>query len=349
MKKISLLLTLIAFSFFFYGDVAAAPIPPMPECFVRAKVVENNVEYHLSSEWGQSLEARGSKNFGGTTIEIIEVNKDPVVDSKDAPSDHCEKNYPVGEQITLNFNEDYYGEDTVLEGVITYKGDEWGTWYSFDDIRVVSRKFKENLSERAQELSHNLKGRILLQVEDKGQAYYINPKDLSTYFLGRPADAFEVMRNQGLGISEENYHSFDGVAPERLAGRILLRVEASGEAYYVNPVDLEMYFLGRPADAFEIMRSLGLGVSDKDFDSLFSYAISPFLSDPYYCEQDSDCVKENSYRPTKCVNKHYADRNLGSSQDDGADMFIGDVCLPCISCGVCADNKCQTIEIEGCC
>ncbi|MDD5290726.1 MAG: zinc-ribbon domain-containing protein [Patescibacteria group bacterium] len=39
-------------------------------------------------------------------------------------------------------------------------------------------------------------------------------------------------------------------------GKILLQVEGHGEAWYVNTGDGERYFLGKPADAFRIMRSV---------------------------------------------------------------------------------------------
>ena len=52
--------------------------------------------------------------------------------------------------------------------------------------------------------------------------------------------------------------------PDKFAGRIFLRVEENGEAYYVNPVDMKMSFLGRPSDAFTIMRDLALGISNSD-------------------------------------------------------------------------------------
>lgn len=48
------------------------------------------------------------------------------------------------------------------------------------------------------------------------------------------------------------------------AGYILLQVEKNGEAYYVYPSDNKKYYLGRPDDAFKIMRELGLGVSNLD-------------------------------------------------------------------------------------
>ena len=36
-------------------------------------------------------------------------------------------------------------------------------------------------------------GRIVLQVENNGEAWYINPADLKRYYLGRPQDAFDIM------------------------------------------------------------------------------------------------------------------------------------------------------------
>lgn len=51
---------------------------------------------------------------------------------------------------------------------------------------------------------------------------------------------------------------------ERLAGRIVLQVESKGEAWYVNPVDGKRYSLGSPAQALAVLRTVGLGITDKD-------------------------------------------------------------------------------------
>ena len=128
----------------------------------------------------------------------------------------------------------------------------------------VTREEKELFTGVDENLMNHVKGKILLQVEKNGEGWYVSPGDSKKYYLGRPADAFSIMRELGLGISEINYNSYNGYAPSNLSGKILLRVEANGEAYYVNPSDLKMYYLGRPADAFEIMRELGLGITNSD-------------------------------------------------------------------------------------
>ena len=115
----------------------------------------------------------------------------------------------------------------------------------------------------------NLTGRILLQVEDKGQAWYVNPINNERYYLGRPDDAFNVMRSLGLGASNSDISAFlRQQAPKRLAGRILLQVEDKGQAYYIDPVTLKLNYLGRPADAFNVMRSLGLGITNNDLQKI---------------------------------------------------------------------------------
>ncbi|MFA6537675.1 MAG: hypothetical protein WCT18_04755 [Patescibacteria group bacterium] len=114
-------------------------------------------------------------------------------------------------------------------------------------------------------LTNRLAGRILLQVEAHGESWYVNPLTGLKYFMGRPADAFSLMRKFGLGISNKDFNSFkNNTAPARLSGRILLKVEDFGKAYYVNPVDLKMHYLGRPADAYQLMRTLGLGITNKN-------------------------------------------------------------------------------------
>jgi len=118
-------------------------------------------------------------------------------------------------------------------------------------------------------LINGLKGKILLQVEKNGEGWYVSPDDNKKYYLGRPADAFSIMRNLGLGIKHSELLIYlDTKFPSRLSGKILLDVEADGEAYYVNPDDLKGYFLNRPSDAFEVMKKFGLGITNIDIEKI---------------------------------------------------------------------------------
>lgn len=119
-------------------------------------------------------------------------------------------------------------------------------------------------------LGQDLSGQILLDVERNGEAWYVYPNNNKRYYLGRPNDAFQIMRELGLGISEVDFQRIaqagtpvegDLYLARQLAGKIIIQVEKNGEAWYIYPKDLKKYYLGRPKDAFQIMRELGLGIT----------------------------------------------------------------------------------------
>lgn len=151
------------------------------------------------------------------------------------------------------------------EEIIEETGDEPSSSSATNliDVKGVMNQEKAMTGKISTQLTNRLSGRILLQVEEKGQAWYVEPLSKERHFMGRPVDAFAMMRKFGLGINEINFAKFEksGV-PAKFSGRIFIRVEANGEAYYVNPVDMKMYYLNRPADAFRIMRELALGISN---------------------------------------------------------------------------------------
>ena len=136
---------------------------------------------------------------------------------------------------------------------------------------------------RAETMAGRLSGRILLQVQAEGQAWYVNPLDENRYYLGRPTDAFNLMRQLGLGISESNYLKFQTAGAPALKGRILLRAQSAGEAYYVDPLSAKLNYLGRPADAFALMRRSGLGISNFDLKQIpvYSYPSAEAVVDKF--------------------------------------------------------------------
>lgn len=179
-----------------------------------------------------------------------------------------------------------------------------------------------------------LSGKILLAVEAKGEAWYINPSNLKKYYLGRPADAFSLMRRLGIGITNLNLEKFStglvadnnldsdsdglsdnlekalGTDPNKKdsdgdghsdfdeinngynplgsgkinidlnfsknnSGKIFLQTEKSGEAWYINPSDLKKYYLGRPSDAFAVMKKTGLGITNDNLSLIEEEKINP--------------------------------------------------------------------------
>jgi hypothetical protein len=66
----------------------------------------------------------------------------------------------------------------------------------FEDKREVLGHFNaggEGSLPTDENFTNAMKGRILLQVERNGEAWYVNPSDSKKYFLGRPGDALSVL------------------------------------------------------------------------------------------------------------------------------------------------------------
>lgn len=168
----------------------------------------------------------------------------------------------------------------------------------------------------------NTLGRILLQVESRGEAWYVDPLKGERFYLRDGNEAYSALRTYGLGIKnqdlekipiglESRFQETDtdndslsdklelgiGTNPNKadsdgdgyndgnevtagyspkgsgklpldtrfangLKGRILLQVEARGEAWYVNPVDGKRYYMSGGEAAYAIMRYLSLGISN---------------------------------------------------------------------------------------
>ena len=58
----------------------------------------------------------------------------------------------------------------------------------------VSAVFFAQITQAAPSVVERVSGRILLQVEQNGEAWYVNPDNLLRYYMGRPKDAFDLMR-----------------------------------------------------------------------------------------------------------------------------------------------------------
>ncbi|MDD4611363.1 MAG: hypothetical protein PHU73_05450, partial [Patescibacteria group bacterium] len=128
-------------------------------------------------------------------------------------------------------------------------------------------------------LYQKLKGKIILKVESKGEAYYISPAKQEMYYLGKPDDAFQIIRQLGIGITNLDLNkiqsgdatetaSTDLIFAKKQAGKIFLQVESRGEAWYVNPADYKRYYMYSPANAFWVMRNLGIGISNNNYNIL---------------------------------------------------------------------------------
>jgi SH3-like domain-containing protein len=120
------------------------------------------------------------------------------------------------------------------------------------------------------------KGHILLQVEKHGEAWYVDPITAKRYYMKDGPTAYQMMRSFGLGVSEKDYESMKAgnlTLKNKLRGRIMLRAQAKGEAYYIHPKDLKMYYLQNGEEAYKVMRLYSLGITDADLNKLSTATI----------------------------------------------------------------------------
>lgn len=166
-------------------------------------------------------------------------------------------------------------------------------WWCFPKLTQAASNVedvKNNIKIKNQNIYKNIKGKIILKVKDSGKAYYVNPKTETIHYLGRPSDAFVVMRKQGIGITNANLEKIPVGSEEKYSqakinvnfakqqsGKILLQVESKREAWYVNPADNKRYFFGRPSDAFNVMKKVSVGISNEDFDNLLHQKDEVFI------------------------------------------------------------------------
>jgi len=121
----------------------------------------------------------------------------------------------------------------------------------------------------APSVAEKLKGRILLQVESRGEAYYVNPATAEKYYMENGYAAYNVMRNLGVGITNTNLEKIKNNKALALKqkGKIFLQVESHGEAYYVD-FSGNLHYLKDGSEAYNIMRTLGLGITTRDLEQI---------------------------------------------------------------------------------
>ena len=172
---------------------------------------------------------------------------------------------------------------------------------------------------RADDFTTKMKGKILLQVESRGEAWYVNPKDSKRYYMANGESAYNVMHNLGIGITNDNLAKLQNnkTSAKKQNGKIFLKVEDKGQAYYVNS-DGILYYLKDGDAAYNIMRSLGLGITNNNLNKI---ALSDLSDQP-----QSNNFSSSSVVTTNTVNQ--SDYSL-ITIDDVAPYLTGVVEVVC--------------------
>lgn len=115
-------------------------------------------------------------------------------------------------------------------------------------------------------LTDRLEGMLLLQTERHGEVWWVLPDVGQKIYLQNGDGAYEAMRTFGLGISENDFKNIDKIGNDH-KGEVLLRVQAHGEAYYIDDKGTPHYLKDGNA-AYEIMKDQALGINDRDLSKI---------------------------------------------------------------------------------
>lgn len=136
----------------------------------------------------------------------------------------------------------------------------------FGVFNLISTK---SISLKTDSVIQKMGGKILLQVQSHGEAWYVNPKDGKRYYMANGDKAYSVMRKFGVGITNRNLEKIKSnkTFAKSNSGKIFLQVESRGEAYYVDFNGIAHYLKDGTA-AYRVMKSLGLGITNNDLNKI---------------------------------------------------------------------------------
>ncbi|MFH1712505.1 MAG: SH3 domain-containing protein [Patescibacteria group bacterium] len=196
---------------------------------------------------------------------------------------------PVGTKVNVIGETDGWYKIQTADGMVGYVG-QWlisvTSTSGFYDFSYVEPDPEPTLYSSAS-MVDRVRGYILLQVEEHGEAWYIPPDEDYRYYMKDGATAYEMLRAFGLGITDSDLASIPSVGStsemdssssicsynstaNRLKGKILLQVEQHGEAWYIDPDICRRIYMRDGEAAYSIMRYLSLGITNADLNKIVS-------------------------------------------------------------------------------
>ena len=135
-----------------------------------------------------------------------------------------------------------------------------------------------------EEQAKQFSGKILIDVENHGEAWYVNPQSLQRVYLGKPDEALYRLTKRAVRINFSNIQriavdgaeSSDPEYADQMAGYIIVPDDLIGAAWYVHPVLKTRIRLGTPHDAWLAMQA-GVPASAKDLKMISIEAETEFV------------------------------------------------------------------------
>ena len=150
--------------------------------------------------------------------------------------------------------------EALMDSVLT-----WSDKFHDDRAEVIAREKTQSLAPDPV-LAQRLRGRLLLQAESRGEAWYVHPDSIQRHYLGRSDHAFALLEifKQELAAEELMEYLYNNDAfPQQYLGRILYS-RTSSERYYIDPVTRHALKYAKPGELMQLLSSAMLGIADAD-------------------------------------------------------------------------------------
>ncbi len=225
--------------------------------------------------------------------EVVDRDYDTLYTTENVVCFDNDECYQYGEGVDdLDYGEELGAQDynPNVKGVDEYQYEKEYYQNGNGDDFIDDDPGSYNEANYDGDLVDRLTGYVLLQTDEHGEAWYVNPDDLYRYYMANGSVAYEMMRSFGLGITDADLAKIplvddvlvvddqtgicaSNASASRLAGQILLQVEQHGEAWYVDPDTCYRVYMADGDAAYDIMRYLSLGISNNDLTKLPSSSL----------------------------------------------------------------------------
>jgi hypothetical protein len=172
------------------------------------------------------------------------------------------------------------GELFVLDNLFRNAGNSnvlsGGDTTNLGNLFILNKLFNADTTSAAvavvPSVADRVAGKIVIQVEANGEAWYVSPTTKQRTYLNGANTAYKVMGEMSTGISNADFNAINtgnaADVPARVVGKFLLKVEDKGKLYYVNPTDKKIIMVSSPADATNVIKTTGLGISNSDINKI---------------------------------------------------------------------------------
>lgn len=227
------------------------------------KLITSNAHYNLNKELSDIIMLEYDINKVTTNSKII----------------HTLEYLIKTENEYIDISLSFYGDDTTKINRAKTEFNEMLKTFSLTNTPNIveptnTNTESTNTNNKAYDknLTNRLKGELLLQVEDGGRIWYVNPGNAKRYEVTF-ANALTLFETLALGINNKDLaqiplssDNFTTATGNRLKGKLLLQVEDKGRIWYVDMEGKRHEVTW--ANLMNLFTSLSLGITNDNLDKI---------------------------------------------------------------------------------